>query len=190
MSSRAFEYIDDLTDDELDDLYKDLISFADYRLNFITTQGMSAKDFVGRVIRKVLDENSDDHRSWDPDTNPSFTNFLKGCISSEISNHFNLKSTSTTHHASNDRSADSFFDLLESDVSVLEDVHGKDLRDQLFDHLVEIDEELAELLFFEEEGYSADEIADKLSYDSRQKVYNAKKRLRRACEKFIDNLKN
>ncbi|HYX09258.1 MAG TPA: hypothetical protein VE912_21165 [Bacteroidales bacterium] len=190
MSSRAFEYIDDLTDDELDDLYKDLISFADYRLNFITTQGMSAKDFVGRAIRKVLDENSDDHRSWDPDTNPSFTNFLKGCISSEISNHFNLKSTSTTHHASNDQSADSFFDLLESEVSVLEEVLGKDLRDQLFDHLVEIDEELAELLFFEEEGYSADEIADKLNYDSRQKVYNAKKRLRRACEKFLDNLKS
>lgn len=190
MSSKAFKYIDNLSDSELADLYKDLISFAEFRLNFVTTQVISAEDFVGRAIRKVLDEDSDDHRYWDPDINPDFSNFLKGCISSEISNHFNLKSTSSTYHASNHESDDSFFDLLESDVSVLDKVHGEDLRNKLFDQLVEIDEELAELLFFQEEGYSTDEIVDKLNYDSSKQVYNARKRLRRACDEIIDNLRN
>lgn len=189
MSSEIIKHLDDYPDDELAELYKDLIGYAEYRLKFTSTQGISAEDFVGRVIRKVLDEDSDDHRAWDPNTNPDLAKFLKGCISSEISNHFDLMSTTQTHYVENENSDDSFFDLLTGDDGFLEQIEGNELRNKLFEELIEIDEELADLLFIQDNGgYSAKEIAQKLNYDSASKVYNARKRLRRACEKIINKV--
>src|SRR5699024_7073258 len=96
MTNNVQDRFEELTENELQELYEMLLSFANFRLDFNDTQGLSAEDFVHRVIRKVIDTDSQDHRRWNVDTTPSFENFLKSCLSSEISNHFNRKSTKTT----------------------------------------------------------------------------------------------
>jgi|SRR5699024_859316 len=184
MSNKAQEQFDKLNDDELQELYEKLLSFASFRLDFNDTQGLSAEDFVHKAIKKTMEGS----RIWDPETNPDFKGFLKGCISSEISNHFNLKSTQTTSTVGKQDQKDSFFDRQDGGANILSDIEGEELRNLLFDELVEYDEELAELLFFQEEGYTTPEIVEELNYESRTKVYNARKRLRRACQKFLDQL--
>ncbi|MCW9706209.1 hypothetical protein [Fodinibius salsisoli] len=189
MTNNAQDRFEELTEDELQELYEKLLSFANFRLDFNdTTQGLSAEDFVHRVIRKVIDTDSQDHRRWNTETTPNFENFLKSCLSSEISNHFNRKNTKTTSTIETPDQDDSFFDLQDSGTALMSEIEGNELREHLFDELIEYDEELTELLFLQEKEYTTDEIVEELNYESRQKVYNARKRLRRACETFLDQL--
>jgi len=185
MTNNVQDRFEELTENELQELYEKLLSFANFRLDFNDTQGLSAKDFVHRAIKKALEG----QRVWDPEATPDFEGFLKGCISSEVSNHFNRKSTKTTSTIDEKPDQDdSYFDLQDSGTALMADIEGKELRGHLFDELIEYDEGLAELLFLQEKKYTTDEIVQELNYESRQKVYNARKRLRRACQKFLDQL--
>lgn len=184
MDNNAQEQFKQLDDDELQELYANLLSFANFRLRFNDTQGLSAEDFVQRTITKAIEG----HRIWNPEQTPNFENFLKGGISSEINNHFNLKSTQTTSVAPPQKEDEDFFDCVGGEDDILTELEGRELRDLLFDKLVEYDEELAELLFFQSEGYQTPDIVEMLNYESAKEVYNARKRLRRVCRKFLSNI--
>lgn len=184
MGNNVENWFNQLNDDQLRELNDKLLAFADFRLSFNDTQGLSAEDFVQRAIAKAISG----RRVWNTEQTPKFENFLKGCISSEINNHFNLKSTRKTSTASDRETNGDFFDCIGGKADILTELEGQELRDQMFDELVEYDEQLAELLFFQEEGYKPSEIVEKLNYESVQDVYNARKRLRRRCRTFLSNL--
>jgi hypothetical protein len=189
MRDKGHKILEGLSEKEIKDIYRELISYAEYKLNFVSHQGIDAEDFVSKVLRKVLDINSEDHRKWNPEKNPDILKFFKGCISSEISNHFNLKSSESLVDVNHETERD-FFESLEGNSDIFEELIANELRDILIDELIEYDESLAELLLFQEKEFTAAEIADELNYDSVEDVYNARKRLRRACESFIAKIKS
>lgn len=188
MKRNALDELEAMSDSEYSDLYLDLVSFANFRLKFSAVRGVSAEDFVLTVMRKVIDTNSSSHRKWDSEKNPNFRNFLKGCVSSEISNHFKSSATKTQKLFTDNKESDDFFEYLSNGQFETDVYDYEELREYLFDMLVEEDEQLAELLFYQESGFQTSEIASKMGFNRSEDVYNLRKRLRRSVINYLNKL--
>lgn len=183
-------YLDSLSDSEVEEIFIELVGYAERRLNYIdSVAGISGEDFVNTVIVKSLDEDAEDHRKWDVKKTPDPLDFLKSAVSSEISNHFNLKSTKTTTTANPVGEEKDFFDLLLGDDSLGVNYPYEEFRDKVFDEVLKTDEQLAELFIYEESGFEMNEIISDLGFKNNKDVYNARKRLRRAIENAFNKMK-
>jgi hypothetical protein len=182
------DYIESLSKEELEELMLILISYAEYRLNYIdSSTGKQAKDFAYDIITKALDNTHPNHRKWNKVKTPDPKDFLLSWLMSDISNHFSLKSTSSTNNPELDSAE--YFEQIIGDTTLGINLDSKDLRDTVFDFISEEDQKLAELFIYDEAGFKMEEIISDLGYSDRDKVYNARKRLRRAIEKALDSLK-
>jgi hypothetical protein len=188
MNRNALDELEAMSDSEYSELYLDLVSFANFRLKFSAVRGVSAEDFVLTVMRKVIDTDSSSHRKWDSEKDPDFKNFLKGCISSEISNHYKSSATKTQKLFSNNNESDDFFEYLSNGQIETDKYEYEELREYLFNMLVEEDEQLADLLYFQEIGFQTTEIASKMGFNRPEDVYNLRKRLRRSVTNYLNKL--
>lgn len=191
MADKGDTILNGITADELIEIYRELVAYADYLLSIyginFDTQGINAKDFASRVVMKVLDIDSDDHRIWDPINNPDIVKFFKGCISSEISNHLVSSRVNTTVDMNLDPSYD-FFESIGNDSRILESIDENILKDEILNSLIEEDEDLAEIFILLQEDLSIDEIADKMNYSSSRKVYYARDKIRNITLKVLKQL--
>ncbi len=181
----AANYLQKLSEAEIKSLFIKLVAFAEFRLRFAGEDGEMAEDFVQEAIRKAIDITADSHRVWNLDVNPTFEGFIKGAISSEISNYFKLQRTQGKTDVNKNSEYD-FFKTLVGEIKTDGNLTANEFRDFIFDKLVEYEPELAELLFFQDEGYEVNELIKVMGYNRREDVYNARKRLIRVCKKIID----
>jgi|GEM_PF-1922006 DNA-directed RNA polymerase specialized sigma24 family protein len=191
MTDKGDTILDGITKENLIEIYRDLVAYADYLLSiygvWYDTQGINAHDFASSVIMKVLDVDSDDHRKWNPSKNPDIVRFFKGCISSEISNHLVSKRFQTT--ADNTLKLDyDFFDSLGKDNTITEQFDTAIIQEQLLNTLIEENEELAEILLYLVDEYSIEEIAELMDYESTRKVYYARDKIRNITIQVLNKL--
>jgi DNA-directed RNA polymerase specialized sigma24 family protein len=162
---------------DLDEVIDRLNAYAISQLKSVGVKNFNGKepiDFVGDVLLKVMEG----QRDWSK-ANCSFTEFLFGCLKSEISNFFKSNKNiydNELHEISNTDNSSS----------------AEELRNSISDNLKLEGADDDELTIFE---YWADgitkpsEIAKDLGIDVKE-VYNITKRLQRRLSKTHTQLKN
>jgi hypothetical protein len=181
MVDKGNHILDGISEDEWKEIYRDLVSYAVFQLKIYSvnndTHGLNAQDFVGRVVTKVLSIGKKNHRVWDPVKNPDKVKFFKGCLSSEISNHFK----SSRFKTSVDKELDTeynFFDSIGTDTNILDEVDATIFKDKLIEALFQVDEKLVEVLFLLEEDRSVEDIAKNLAFKNSRQVRYAITKIR------------
>ena len=162
---------DELQSVDLDDLIDRLTLYATNRLMSAGLKDLGGRepcDFVGDLLLKVMEGT----RDWE-NANCSFTDFMFGCLKSELSNFFNGSLIGQTQ------------DLLESHPhGNQEDIkEERQLVSELLQQAGADDEELMVFEYWMDGIYKPREIAEDLGIDVRV-VYRTVKRLERRLPKI------
>lgn len=180
------EVLDRLDAQDWDNLYEDLVAYAQTRLNQVSwvrgpdalPGGKDAEDFVQEAIRRLYTG----QRTWDYETYPNLQGVLKGIISSMVSNLV----TSAEHRRSEDiekpGSEEDFYEVVRSSDADVE-LEGEEIL-EIMKAAVDDDPVLSLVFDAMRRDDPIGEIAEVLEVD-RNRVYQLRRNVRRRIRKAL-----